>query len=816
MNPRSSENAISTFKQEVQEGPVFVCTSCQRLLYKASVFLFDTKDFNKSDTELLNNCKTGYISVDGKEYICSSCRLSLKKNDLPALAVHNNLTVDEIPLQLQNLNSLEIAFIARRIPFMKLLALPRGKQNCVHGTVVNIPVEPEQCVSVLPPIPSSASMVMVKLKRKLQYRGHVYLQNIQPQKILDALNLLVTINPLYSDITINDNWMQSSSIDSPELWSSLTSSLTDEIQEESAEQENVSITDENSTENNDKENESNLEEDNERTRLSGIPYNTCIQPKDISTDEHVILSIAPGEGKKPKPFDEDKFSEELSFPHLFPNGTFGFNMLREKKISMKKYFQARLLNADGRFAKSIEYIFYSQYRCEAEDIRSCLSVALRKGRQSEITAGQIKERIINFVRGDLGIHFLQKVRGSPAYFNKMFYDLLGMIRQLGPCTWFLTLSAADLKWSDTLKVIALQQGKSLSEQEIAELSWNERCDLLRSNPVTAARHFNNRVQLFLKYILLNKQLNPLGNIKDYKYRIEFQQRGSPHVHLLAWVENAPTLDTNSEEDVQQFVDEHITCKLPVDDDNLHELLSTVQKHTHSVACRKHGQTCRFLFPRPPLKKTIVAKPPDDQPPKAVQEFYSQVLTAVQEQLSKIQPNEDITLDQILHKVGVNENTYVKALIWIKTRHGQPAILLKRSPLEININNYNKILMQSWEANLDVQYVTNTYACVMYVASYVSKPEKTLGDILKAVSASGQHLGPSTSMKNIAKKFLTHREVSAQEAIYRILSLPLIQGSRQIVFVATDLPEQRTRLFKPMKVLQLLEDDDPDVFMVNII
>lgn len=32
-------------------------------------------------------------------------------------------------------------------------------------------------------------------------------------------------------------------------------------------------------------------------------------------------------------------------------------------------------------------------------------------------------------------------------------------------------------------------------------------------------------------------------------------------------------------------------------------------------------------------------------------------------------------------------------------------------------------MKAWEANLDVQFVTNVYSCVMYLASYVSKPEK---------------------------------------------------------------------------------------------
>lgn len=63
--------------------------------------------------------------------------------------------------------------------------------------------------------------------------------------------------------------------------------------------------------------------------------------------------------KKLKGFDDDKFSEQLSFPHLFPTGMFGYTMSREKEISIKKDFQSRLLNADGRFAKNIEYIFYA-------------------------------------------------------------------------------------------------------------------------------------------------------------------------------------------------------------------------------------------------------------------------------------------------------------------------------------------------------------------------------------------------------------------------------------------------------------------------
>jgi len=46
---------------------------------------------------------------------------------------------------------------------------------------------------------------------------------------------------------------------------------------------------------------------------------------------------------------------------------------------------------------------------------------------------------------DDAYHFLKNVRGSPAYFQKVMYDVLGMIRQLGLPTLFLTLSTADMQ-----------------------------------------------------------------------------------------------------------------------------------------------------------------------------------------------------------------------------------------------------------------------------------------------------------------------------------------------------------------------------------
>ena len=59
------------------------------------------------------------------------------------------------------------------------------------------------------------------------------------------------------------------------------------------------------------------------------------------------------------------------------------------------------------------------------------------------------------------------------------------------------------------------------------LSYQERAKFLNENPVLAARHFQYKVQVFFKKLILD---GPLGKPIYYALRIEFQERGNPHVH----------------------------------------------------------------------------------------------------------------------------------------------------------------------------------------------------------------------------------------------------------------------------------------------
>ena len=91
---------------------------------------------------------------------------------MPLQAKANGLQLCPIPHQLSGLNMLELRLMCLRVPFMKMVALPSGKQRCIHGPAVNVPSKVDTICTVLPRLPSETELIPLKLKRKLAYRGH--------------------------------------------------------------------------------------------------------------------------------------------------------------------------------------------------------------------------------------------------------------------------------------------------------------------------------------------------------------------------------------------------------------------------------------------------------------------------------------------------------------------------------------------------------------------------------------------------------------------------------------------------------------------
>ena len=139
---------------------------------------------------------------------------------------------------------------------------------------------------------------------------------------------------------------------------------------------------------------------------------------------------------------------------------------------------------------------------------------------------------------DDAFKFLKTIRSSPAFCQQKQKELMSMIRQLGCPTFFLTLSAAETKWPELLLILKeILDDYELTTDAVLELQWNERAELIRRDPVTCVRYFDHRSKELFK--ALRSKVRRLGKLTDFYMRIEFQQRGSHHVHSLLWIENAP-------------------------------------------------------------------------------------------------------------------------------------------------------------------------------------------------------------------------------------------------------------------------------------
>ena len=118
-------------------------------------------------------------------------------------SVSSSVVVADVPPELASLEKLEQILVSQRIIFQKIVVMPKGQQRKIRGAICNVPVSCEETCHVLPSPPDSSGIIMLKLKRKLQFRVHVYFQAVRPKVVLHALQWLQGNNELYQNVAIN-------------------------------------------------------------------------------------------------------------------------------------------------------------------------------------------------------------------------------------------------------------------------------------------------------------------------------------------------------------------------------------------------------------------------------------------------------------------------------------------------------------------------------------------------------------------------------------------------------------------------------------
>ena len=796
---RNNSNANAekiAFLKSIEHGPETVCCCCEGLFFLNSVVEFDTENI---DSKLKISKKLKEVGFKNmiinfkSTKICRTCFKYVSREEIPKLATSRGLKFPDIPECISILSPLEERMVAPYINFMQIRPLKPFSLNpqlSLKGSIVNIAVEIQDMIKVLPRKFDQMATIQIKLKRHMEHASDYMMETIRPAVVCDALKFLLN-TPLYKKYSISVDNEFFTKYD--EQYSEKLDFVTDEkeVKNEKATTENQNIIDENEFD---------------------IDEVILLEPKKQSNDESIAV-LAPGQGKRPVPWHLVSDLDELSFPKIFCGTAFSSD------VSYTDRIKSEIRRQDRRSCIPTRLLYMAKRKLE-KMCSSCINISLKKLKTTEkkLTAKMVasKDFLENYIKIDEGCQVLKQIRFSPAYWESKKKILLAMICQLGPPTFFLTLSAAEKEWLQLLKILSkVVSNRNISLEEAVSMDENSRTKLIRNDPVTCARYFNYKMCQMMKYIKSNHGPFEEYNVIDSYERVEFQMRGSPHEHMFLWLNKAPEYspdDSTSINECTAFIDRFITCEY--DESNPY---INLQYHRHSYSCHKgkrNKKKCRFNFPMPVMPKTMILKPFSED--EEVTEEVKGHLKKIRKLMLDFYKNKCfVDFKDILNKLELNEDEYVHA---IRSSLSRTQIFLKRNSLSVGINCYNKNILTLFESNMDIQFVLDPYSCASYIINYISKTDAGLSKLLREAASDIENgnITIKQKLRKIANVFINGNLMSAQEAVYHCLSLPLSKSSRSSIFINTNPSENRTKMLKPLAILQKMDPDSSEIFFSDVI
>lgn len=158
-----------------------------------------------------------------------------------------------------------------------------------------------------------------------------------------------------------------------------------------------------------------------------------------------------------------------------------------------------------------------------------------------------------------------------------------------------------------------------------------------------------------------------------------------------------------------------------------------------------------------------------------------------------------SVEELFMSVGINQEIFEMAY---RKMQNKTKVVYKRGVNEVWVNQYSKQLLKCWNANIDVSFVTDEYAVVVYIISYITKAEREIGLLLSNAQKEAKNRGnvsAKDALKKLGSVYLHNRDVSAQEPVYRLTNLHLKECSRKVVFVPTG--NNIVKMSLPLSVLR---------------
>ena len=170
-------------------------------------------------------------------------------------------------------------------------------------------------------------------------------------------------------------------------------------------------------------------------------------------------------------------------------------------------------------------------------------------------------------RRNIGYRTFKNIRGTAPYFEHAKSRLFAFLRQKGPPTVFTTLTSAEYDWIDLMENILrakpdargiedivrnMKNKENIShlfdiedkedlrkyaKEIVSNMDGPEMSKLVNNHILHTTKDFSERIKYLFKLFKLPGFFDEKKKYKvsDYFIRIEHQQRGAPHAHILLYL-----------------------------------------------------------------------------------------------------------------------------------------------------------------------------------------------------------------------------------------------------------------------------------------
>lgn len=256
-----------------------------------------------------------------------------------------------------------------------------------------------------------------------------------------------------------------------------------------------------------------------------------------------------------------------AFPTLFPYGTGGFETRREIDVPYEVHARWAMTYHDKRFRRDFHFPFQIFGVCQKRDICRSTVLMIKKSHfvkdmelistisPSDLLKASIEEgRNVKFsnpavrtLRKDLAA-VRTRVRGSDEARTSVRSKIWGMNLACNPPSLWITINPSDTQ-DPIAQVLA---GYDINLDDFcAVLGPNsaQRATNIAGDPFASAQFFHFIIKTVIEVLFgirktttgrLSRREGIFGYVKGYIGTVEAQGRGTLHLHMLIWLEGAPS------------------------------------------------------------------------------------------------------------------------------------------------------------------------------------------------------------------------------------------------------------------------------------